>query len=305
MLLATLLMGVFYLSEAKPSIEWSQQNQAKFDQLDVGHFDVSVAHHLHSLTIESTKLVFNINLPIDNGIPTLNTNISEPEKIVPNIPSRPTGMVSAAMNTFVDVMSHLNDANWMYQGSGANKLLHGMHMINSWARAKATADSFHDVHDDICLAALDTENNGVTEALKGPISNRMNQRGYPSKSLDCETNVTLLQIAMSHPLTLDDNGESWNFWKHEALVDPSLCYKEIRSMGLFIHCLGRKFPNKENPVEVCCDSKTVGQYTYTKVSTGAVPGNCLNNCIYRRNDKPSSKYCFAIGEEEVHCIKEG
>lgn len=53
---------------------------------------------------------------------------------------------------------------------------------------------------------------------------------------------------------------------------------------------------------ICCDTKTVGEYSYTKVSVGTVPANCLNNCIYTRDDKPGSKYCFASGEQEVHCL---
>ena len=38
------------------------------------------------------------------------------------------------------------------------------------------------------------------------------------------------------------------------------------------------------------------------MSQGTVPPNCLNNCIYTRDDKPGSKYCFASGEQEVHCL---
>ena len=30
--------------------------------------------------------------------------------------------------------------------------------------------------------------------------------------------------------------------------------------------------------------------------------DCLTNCIYSRDDKPGSKYCFAVGVEEVHCL---
>lgn len=58
----------------------------------------------------------------------------------------------------------------------------------------------------------------------------------------------------------------------------------------------------EKPVEICCDTKTVGDYSYTKVSVGAVLPSCINNCIYTRDDKPGSKYCFARGEQEVHCL---
>ena len=42
--------------------------------------------------------------------------------------------------------------------------------------------------------------------------------------------------------------------------------------------------------------------TPLQVSVGTVPENCLDNCIYSRDDEPGSEYCFASGEQKVRCL---
>ena len=42
--------------------------------------------------------------------------------------------------------------------------------------------------------------------------------------------------------------------------------------------------------------------TPLQVSVGTVPENCLDNCIYSRDGKPGSEYCFASGQQKVQCL---
>jgi len=55
----------------------------------------------------------------------------------------------------------------------------------------------------------------------------------------------------------------------------------------------------------CCEQKTVGAYNYTLDTTGTVPAglNCLNDCVYTRDNSDGSQYCFAPGYEPVTCTK--
>jgi len=54
----------------------------------------------------------------------------------------------------------------------------------------------------------------------------------------------------------------------------------------------------------CCEKKTVGAYSYTLNTTGGALPNCLNDCVYTRdNDDDKNKYCFARGIEPVTCRK--
>jgi len=61
-----------------------------------------------------------------------------------------------------------------------------------------------------------------------------------------------------------------------------------------------------NPVsQECCVSKTVGDYSYTRVDTSVgFPKACLAPCAYTRDDQPGSLYCFAAGSLAVKCTGE-
>lgn len=62
-----------------------------------------------------------------------------------------------------------------------------------------------------------------------------------------------------------------------------------------------------NPVnQECCGSKTVGDYSYTRVDTSVgFPDACLAPCAYSRDDQPGgSIYCFSTGSLPVKCLGE-
>ena len=42
-----------------------------------------------------------------------------------------------------------------------------------------------------------------------------------------------------------------------------------------------------------------------QVSIGPVLATCLSSCIYTRVGAPGSRFCFARGSEEVHCLNKG
>ena len=44
---------------------------------------------------------------------------------------------------------------------------------------------------------------------------------------------------------------------------------------------------------------------FYQVYIGDVPASCISNCIYTRVGAPGSRFCFARGPEEVHCLDDG
>ena len=50
-------------------------------------FFQTVMHGVHSLTLEDLRHYFEPDAPVDNGIPTVNTDLSSPDEILPNAPS--------------------------------------------------------------------------------------------------------------------------------------------------------------------------------------------------------------------------
>jgi hypothetical protein len=60
----------------------------------------------------------------------------------------------------------------------------------------------------------------------------------------------------------------------------------------------------KQPLNECCESKDVGGVRYSlvgKMDTKVY--NCLNDCIYVKDEEPSAKFCFATGNLEVECTE--
>ena len=52
----------------------------------------------------------------------------------------------------------------------------------------------------------------------------------------------------------------------------------------------------------CCVKKTVGKNSYSlAVVGGNVPADCLNSCVYTRDNDPDKMFCFGRGTETVTC----
>ena len=76
------------------------------------HFNETVAHAIHSITWEDL-LLFNPNTPLENGVPTVNMDLSASPKIVANAPSVPMGNAFAteAFNIIDFVLSNQDAGN--------------------------------------------------------------------------------------------------------------------------------------------------------------------------------------------------
>ena len=55
----------------------------------------------------------------------------------------------------------------------------------------------------------------------------------------------------------------------------------------------------------CCDSKDVGGVSYSLVGQMDTKAyQCLNNCIYVKDQDPTVKFCFASGDLQVECTED-
>merc|ERR1712106_542454 len=55
----------------------------------------------------------------------------------------------------------------------------------------------------------------------------------------------------------------------------------------------------------CCDSKDVGGVSYSLVGQmDTTAYQCLNNCIYVKDQDPTVKFCFASADLQVECTEE-
>merc|ERR1719370_599280 len=59
------------------------------------------------------------------------------------------------------------------------------------------------------------------------------------------------------------------------------------------------------PVEECCAEKMVGSVSYTLAEApfrGAIPHQCLNDCVYTVTGTSSPKFCFQRGDLPTECL---
>lgn len=100
-------------------------------------FNETIAHAIHSLTVEGLKL-FDPQATSVNHIPTVNHDLSAPNKVLPDAPSKPIGhdFETDTMNVLDSIMSNLgshNDGlppNW----SAVERVAHSFHMWDLWMK---------------------------------------------------------------------------------------------------------------------------------------------------------------------------
>lgn len=54
------------------------------------NFHENIGHAIHSMTVQGLRL-FNPRATVDNGVPTVNSNVSALNLVVPNAPDDPIG----------------------------------------------------------------------------------------------------------------------------------------------------------------------------------------------------------------------
>ena len=244
----------YFEGNVDPTAEWDQKYKEDFYQLGLRNFSFSAAHMLHDITVEDARNSLNIDMPLQNGIPTSNSDLSTNQSgiVLPNVPSRPNAYSSPGGHAFFDFMDYVTDPNWMRRGNKLERLLHVYHMHETWEMARKAANNFSGVSEDICIGALDHVNNGIEKGLTVIFHNFNHTYGRPNDPIK--------------PLTWEDNGESWTEWK-ATLPAHTFLIGTLKSMGLYTQCLMRKFGKVKRPIGLdgCCDSKMVGGFNYTKV----------------------------------------
>ena len=55
----------------------------------------------------------------------------------------------------------------------------------------------------------------------------------------------------------------------------------------------------------CCETKDVGGVGYSLVGhMDTRHYDCLNDCVYVKDEDPDAKFCFAAGDLEVECTED-
>uniref|UniRef100_A0A914C1M5 Uncharacterized protein n=1 Tax=Acrobeloides nanus TaxID=290746 RepID=A0A914C1M5_9BILA len=136
------------------------------------NFGENVAHALHSITVRELRK-FESNVTEENNIPTINVDLTSDQAILPYAPDRrgPNEDLFSddAMKTVDEVLSHMDDPNYMIKGYNTiERLVHAFHMKTMWVSVR---EEYEKIKMDppkevICHCVLDIENNEVLNMLR-------------------------------------------------------------------------------------------------------------------------------------------
>uniref|UniRef100_A0A1X7UZW5 Uncharacterized protein n=1 Tax=Amphimedon queenslandica TaxID=400682 RepID=A0A1X7UZW5_AMPQE len=194
------------------------------------NFNETIAHAIHSMTVEALK-TFNPRATERNNVPTVNLDRSSSEKVLPYAPSKPVGddFSTRSMNLIDSILGEIGNPNdglgpmW----SPVERIAHSFHMWDLWTR-------IHEVYeekvqqqqptDTICSCLLDTKTNGIYKAVQ-----------WVSDHYDVGTPITLL----NRPIPKLTDESSWKVWKNRLLYYYD--DKALFDAASYLYCATKSF----------------------------------------------------------------
>lgn len=194
------------------------------------NFNETVAHAIHSLTVEGLRL-FNPKATEKNQVPTVNHDISAAQKVLPYAPADPIegDYATWTMNTLDKILSNVGidddglGPNW----SAIERTAHKFHMWDLWMKAlqiyKMRVEP-NPPNDNTCECILDVGSNGIYAAVH-----------WVADHYKSGTPITLL----NRPIPKLTDAKSWSVWRERLLhyyTQPALF-----DAATYIYCATKDF----------------------------------------------------------------
>jgi len=135
--------------------------------VDFENFKYNVGHVIHSLTVEDIRYFFDENFPVDNDIPTVNTNLSGPP-VIPNAPSFPSKYRFPLGSTLDRILLNNDDPNAFFDRglTSLEELGHAAHMLEMLFKASEVYKTLDNIDiESVCPCLVDEESNGILAEL--------------------------------------------------------------------------------------------------------------------------------------------
>ncbi|XP_071956642.1 uncharacterized protein [Antedon mediterranea] len=194
------------------------------------NFSENIAHAVHSMTVQGLQL-FNPRATVKNSVPTVNLNVSAPEKVVPFAPDEPTGsdFSTPTMNVIDMILSHVGKSDdglgefW----SPVERVVHTFHMWDLWNKVLEEFNAnvkMNPPKDNVCKCLMNTEKNGIRDSVQ-----------WVAEHYKSGTPITLL----NRPIPKLNDADTWQVWK-----DRLLHYYDTESLhdaAKYIYCATKDF----------------------------------------------------------------
>jgi len=135
-------------------------------------FPMVVAHRMHSLTWEDLKYYFREDVPVKNGIPTVNEDLTpNTERILMDAPVSGYDMdfETMALKHTDRVLSHMDTKDWQIRHySVLEKMVHAHHMAELWQQSQTHYNQFVEKPptEEVCNCVTNINENFVMAELQ-------------------------------------------------------------------------------------------------------------------------------------------
>jgi len=165
-------LTIFTLAFSK-SQSWEQICPTVLLEADIDrYFSAGVVHSMHSLTLEDIRYYFKEDVPVDNGVPTVNFDLTpNVTRVLANAPASgyDTSFKTMALRHTDQVLSKMSTENWgIKHYTALEELVHAHHMAELWERSKIHFDNFvkSPPADEVCRCLTQIDENGVMAELQ-------------------------------------------------------------------------------------------------------------------------------------------
>ena len=200
--------------------------------IDVNSFSTSVSHGIHSITVEDINSYFDGKVTENNSIPTVNTDLKSPQKVLPYAPRTKTDpdILTESMQMLDFILRNSDDTkkdNFLFPGfSSLEKLAHTAHTKELYARTKPIYEAIIDqppTNPQLCSCVTDDEKNGVLPELRKFIDwwHFKFFRNYYARHGQDIPNI--------------ESPQTWKTWK-DAFNKDMLNQKQKFSLAMYLYC---------------------------------------------------------------------
>jgi len=134
----------------------------------------SVSHATHDITVEDIRYFFDENFPVDNDIPTSDTNLTVRQPVLPYVPSKPSVFKFPGLAALDWIMTNDDKDDFLmrnpdHEFSHMEKLTHQVHMLELWHKMSKVYRGLQGQDIDlsrVCPCLTDELSNGMIDYMK-------------------------------------------------------------------------------------------------------------------------------------------
>jgi len=242
--------------------------------VDFENFRYNVGHVLHSLTVEDVRFFFDENFPVENNIPTVNTNLTAGSPVLSYAPSFPSKFKFPLGSTLDKILLNNDDPNNSFAKglTSLEELGHAAHMLEMLFRASQIYKTIENIDiNTVCPCLVDEESNGIIEELEylaeimgntaedlgdrvvnddscisgkdNQVASRKGRKRKFSYSVKARYTVIIDKVRMQRKINACPNvpeltdSHSWNVFKHDIagpMEDDGT--QMAKNVAIYLHC---------------------------------------------------------------------